>query len=226
MPSLVAVTLRISSTCSSELLYFFSVGIFKTKEPCLMSLQTRSNWRTRVPQASFGVAGVILATLFVLAFSSLSAYAATTHISTDPFTQATCAASATTNHHTEVEPDTFSNGSTIVSTFQVGRVFDGGACAIGFATSTNNGASWTNGLLPGITKWTGGGSNDRATDPSVAYDARHNVWLISSLTLLEAGGVPGKSGRTTRLTYGGLSWRNPSTTATRSQPDKNCSSFA
>src|SRR5512133_2958818 len=97
----------------------------------------------------------------------LPAVAATTTISTDPFTQATCAASATTNHHTEVEPDTFSNGSTIVATFQVGRIYDGGACAVGFATSTNNGGSWTSGLLPGITKWSGGGPNDRATDPSV-----------------------------------------------------------
>src|SRR5262250_2168571 len=102
-------------------------------------------------------------------------------ISTDPFTQATCAGSATTNHQTEVEPDTFSNGSTIVATFQVGRIFDGGACAIGFATSTNNGASWTSGLLPGITRWVGGGPNDRATDASVTFDASHNVWLISSL---------------------------------------------
>ena len=55
----------------------------------------------------------------------------------------------TTNHQTEVEPDTFANGSTIVAAYQVGRIYDGGACAIGFATSTNNGASWTSGLLPG-----------------------------------------------------------------------------
>src|SRR5499433_127603 len=110
-------------------------------------------------------------------------------ISTDPFTQATCAGSATTNHQAEVEPDSFSNGSTIVATFQVGRIYNGGACAIGFATSTDNGSTWTNGLLPGITKYVGSGSADRASDPSVAYDALHNVWLISSLTLLEAGGV-------------------------------------
>src|SRR5213082_1391030 len=101
--------------------------------------------------ATFGVA-------FAFAMSSvLLALAATLTISTDPFTQATCKASNTTNHQTEVEPDTFSNGSTIVAAFQVGRIFDGGACAVGFATSTNNGASWTNGLLPGITKYTGGG---------------------------------------------------------------------
>src|SRR3954469_16651410 len=66
-----------------------------------------------------------------------AAEAATTAISTDPFTQATCHASSTTNHQTEVEPDTFSNSATIVAAYQVGRVFDGGACAVGFATSTN-----------------------------------------------------------------------------------------
>jgi hypothetical protein len=68
--------------------------------------------------------------------------AATLTISPHPFTQATCRGSSTTNHHTEVEPDTFSSGSSIVAAFQVGRIFDGGACANAFAISTNNGASW------------------------------------------------------------------------------------
>src|SRR5947207_704979 len=122
-----------------------------------------------------------------------AAQAAVSQVSSDPYTQATCKASSTTNHKTEVEPDSFANGSTIVAAYQVGRIYDGGACATGFATSTDNGASWTNGLLPGITKWFGGGPNDRATDASVAYDASHNVWLISSLTLLEAGGVHGNA---------------------------------
>jgi hypothetical protein len=139
--------------------------------------------------------------------------AAVVPLSSDPFTQATCAASTTTNHHTEVEPDTFANGSTIVSAFQVGRVFDGGACAIGFATSTNGGSSWTTGLLPGITKYAGGGTTDRATDASVAYDARHGVWLVSTLTLLEAGGIHGNSVVTSRSTDGGLTWSNPFVTA-------------
>jgi hypothetical protein len=157
----------------------------------------------------------------VVAASPAGVGAATIHISTDQFTQATCKGSNTTNHHTEVEPDTFSNGATIVAAFQVGRIFDGGACAIGFATSTNNGGSWTNGLLPGITKYAGGGPNDRATDPSVAFDARHGVWLISSLTLLEAGGVHGNAVVTSRSTDGGLTWSNPVTTATGGDLDKN-----
>src|SRR5215471_4327877 len=102
----------------------------------------------------------LLAVLFSLALvgaavAPVAVSAAILQISTDPFTQLTCRGSSTTNHQTEVEPDTFSNGSTIVAAFQVGRIYDGGACAIGFAISTNNGASWTSGLLPGITKWYG-----------------------------------------------------------------------
>jgi hypothetical protein len=157
-----------------------------------------------------------------LAFAP-AAVGAVSQISFDPFTQATCKASSTTNHQTQVEPDSFSNGSTIVAAYQVGRIYDGGACAIGFATSTNNGASWTTqGLLPGITKWTAvRGVNDRATDASVAYDAKHNAWLVSSLTLLEAGGVHGNAVVTSRSTDGGATWSNPFTTATGGDLDKN-----
>src|SRR4051794_9442074 len=152
-----------------------------------------------------------------------AAEAAVMSITTDPFTQATCKASSTTNHQTLVEPDSFANGSTIVSAYQVGRIFDGGACAIGFARSTNNGATWTSGLLPGITKYTTAnrGTNDRATDASVAYDAKHNVWLVSSLTLLEAGGLRGNAVVTSRSTDGGLTWGNPVTTAIGGDLDKN-----
>ena len=173
------------------------------------SVQSRSKRSAAVLSVVVGALGLPAA-----------AGAATSTIATDPFTQATCAASALTNHHANVEPDTFSNGSTIVATYQVGRIYDGGACATGFATSTNNGASWTNGLLPGITKWAGGGPNDRATDASVAYDAAHGVWLISSLTLLESGGgVEGNAVVTSRSTDGGFTWSAPFTTATAGTGD-------
>lgn len=162
--------------------------------------------------------GVVLTAALALA---PPAGAAVRQISSDPFTQATCKASSTTNHQTLVEPDTFASGSTIVAAYQVGRIFDGGACASGFARSTDNGASWTSGLLPGITKWAGGGPNDRATDTSVAYDARHNAWLISSLTLLEAGGIHGNAVVTSRSTDGGATWSQPFTTATGGDLDKN-----
>ncbi|HEV7664883.1 MAG TPA: sialidase family protein [Chloroflexota bacterium] len=108
-----------------------------------------------------------------------------------------------------------------MAAFQVGRIYNGGACATGFATSIDNGSTWTNGLLPGITKYAGGGPNDRATDASVTYDARHSVWLISSLTLLEAGGVHGNSVVTSRSTDGGKTWPSLAITATGGDLDKN-----
>ena len=178
-------------------------------------------WLRSPSRRRIRVSGVALTAAALTLAGAAAAEAAVLPISTDPFTQATCKGSSTTNHQTEVEPDTFANGSTIVSAFQVGRIFDGGACAIGFATSTNNGASWTSGLLPGITKYAGAGPNDRATDASVAYDAAHGAWLVSSLTLLESGGVHGNAVVTSRSTDGGLTWGAPFTTATGGDLDKN-----
>jgi len=94
-------------------------------------------------------------------------------------------------HETEVEPDSLTFGRTTVATFQVGRRFDGAATNVGFAVSTNDGTSWRNGLLPGLTVASRPpGVNARASDPVVAYDAAHATWLISTLAL---------AGTTTRL---------------------------
>jgi len=153
-----------------------------------------------------------------------SASAATgVDISTDPFTQATCRPSNTGNHQANVEPDSYSNGSTIVAAFQVGRIYDGGACAIGFATSTVNGTTWTNGLLPGITKWTAApGANDRATDASVAYDASMALFVVAfAVTVLAAFALAvtstrtGSSATTARpVRSGATATRSGTTTAT------------
>jgi BNR repeat-like domain len=177
--------------------------------------------RLRSQALSLGVAASTALLAVTLFPSGASAALTAVPIGTDPFTQATCKASTTTNHHANVEPDSFSYGSTVVAAYQVGRVYDGGACAIGFSTSTDNGTTWTSGLLPGITKWSGGGTNDRATDASVAYDAKHNAWLVSSLTLLEAGGVHGNAVVTSRSTDGGQTWSAPFTTVSGGDLDKN-----
>jgi hypothetical protein len=95
----------------------------------------------------------------------------------DPF------ANSSSQHKTAVEPDSFSWGQTVVEAAQVGRFYDGGASDIGWGTSTDGGQTWTRGSLPGITKFRSG-SYDRVSDPSVAYDARHGIWMIVSLPII------------------------------------------
>jgi len=158
------------------------------------------------------VASAVAAVTALLLLAPATAYAnvTLTRVSTDPYT-----ADAQAQHRTEVEPDTFSFGATIVSAFQVGRVSGGGSSNIGWATSANGGATWTNGFLPGITR-VAGGPYLQASDPSVAFDARHNVWLISSLGL-NGGQV---DVLTSRSANGGTTWSTPIVTATGSL-DKN-----
>jgi hypothetical protein len=118
-------------------------------------------------------------------------------------------------HATEVEPSTFAFGSTMVSAFQVGRIFGGGGGDIGFATSSDAGATWRSGVLPGITTFQGGSTFTAVSDASVAYDAAHAVWLIASLAL----------GTTTQVVVSrspdGINWGHPIAVTTTGSPDKN-----
>lgn len=124
-----------------------------------------------------------------------------TQISSDPFTV------GPGQHGTEVEPHMFGNGSTLVATFQTGRIFSGGATDIGWATSTDGGTSWAHGFLPGLTKAEGTGPYDAASDPNVAYDAKHAVWMISSLPL--SGTIQTPAVTISRSTDGGFTWQGP-----------------
>ncbi|MGZ4440572.1 MAG: sialidase family protein, partial [Gaiellaceae bacterium] len=117
----------------------------------------------------------------------------------------------TSQHATEVEPDTFANGSTVVGAFQVGRFFDGGSTDIGFARSIDGGTSWTSGSLPGLTATSGlGGATgapfERVSDPSVAFDAKDGMWLVSSIPLLSNLVVPTVF---VNRSTDGLNWDNP-----------------
>jgi BNR repeat-like domain len=110
---------------------------------------------------------------------------ANVQISTDPFTN------ATSQHQTEVEPDTFAFGGTWVSAFQVGRFFDGGSSDIGFATTRGESDRVEKGFLPGVTTFSQpAGPYDRASDASVAFDLRDHVWLISYLAVHQPPGQP------------------------------------
>jgi hypothetical protein len=136
-----------------------------------------------------------------------------TQISSDPYTI------APGQHATEVEPHMFANGNTLVSTFQTGRIYGGGATDIGWATSTDGGTSWTHGFLPGLTTGQGTGLYDAASDPVVAYDAKHGVWMIASLPLSATLQTPAVM--VSRSTDG-VTWQNPvGVDVTASNSDKN-----
>jgi hypothetical protein len=138
-------------------------------------------------------------------------------LSADPYTN------PSSQHQTQVEPDTFAYGSTIVAAFQSGRFPGIGASNIGWATSQDGGATWTSGFLPGLTRYDGDGQYDHATDPSVAYDARRNVWLISSLVLTDTPLLLNQ--RTailvSRSLNGGSAWEIPALVVTGDDLDKN-----
>jgi hypothetical protein len=109
-----------------------------------------------------------LAMIFMLS-TQAGAQSGLVKLSTDKFTN------SDSEHRSEVEPDTASFGSTIVSGFQVARVFGGGGADVGFATSTDAGKTWTSGYLPGLTDNYKGGKFTAASDAAVAYDAKHGV---------------------------------------------------
>ena len=137
----------------------------------------------------------------VLALPASAGAQATSRVSSDPF------ANAGAQHRTEVEPDTFAFGPTMVGAFQAGRFADGGASDIGWIRSTSAGAD-ASGFLPATTALSSpAGPYSRVSDPSVAYDARHGVWLIASLAV--GSSVTGVAVIVSRSTDGAGSWSAP-----------------
>jgi hypothetical protein len=124
-----------------------------------------------------------------------------TQISSDPFTV------PPGQHATEVEPHVLAFGNTEVAAFQTGRIVNGGGTAIGWATSTDGGNTWTHGFLPGLTTGNGGGPYSAASDPAVAYDAKHSVWIIATLPISNTSETPAVV--VNRSTDGGFTWDNP-----------------
>ena len=137
-----------------------------------------------------------------------------TQISSDPYTV------APGQHATEVEPHLLANGNTLVAAFQTGRIHDGGATDIGWATSTDGGTTWTHGFLPGLTTGEGTGPYVAASDPAVGYDAKHGVWMIASLPI--SAGIAQVPAVVMNRSADGLTWQNSvPVTAPVASSDKN-----
>ena len=161
------------------------------------------------------VPGPVIVSAFLLAFilSATTAGSAQTanlvQLSLDPFVN------TQSQHQTEVEPGAFAYGNTIVTAFQVARIYSGGGADIGYATSNDGGKTWTNGLLPGLTIFYQGGTNSAASDAAVAYDAKHGMWLISTLPIGNNDLVA------TSRSSDGLTWSNPVLVTSTIDSDKN-----
>jgi hypothetical protein len=166
-----------------------------------------------VHQRVFGAFVAVVA--FAAGTAMASAQPTLIKLSTDPFHN------SASQHRTEVEPDTFSFGNTIVSAFQTGRVAGGGSADIGWATSVDGGVNWSFGFLPGITKAQNPGNRyDAVSDPAVGYDALHKQWMIASLPL--SNNLPSSPAVLISRSADGLHWLKPVGIAPRTQSaDKN-----
>lgn len=130
---------------------------------------------------------------------SLPAKPLSTKVSNDPYTNAGA------QHKTEAEPDTFAHGQRIVSVFQTARYSGGGSDNTGWATSSDGGVTWRHGFMPGITT-VAGGPWARVSDPAVAYDAKHGLWIVSGL-VIDAQGNP--RGVVVSQSTNGRNWQDP-----------------
>jgi len=161
-------------------------------------------------------AGFIAAvSIFAMTTTAASAAPTLVRVSHDPFHN------SSSQHKTEVEPDTVAFGNTIVSVFQVGRVANAGSADIGWATSLDAGATWMHGYLPGITKAQNPNNRyDAVSDPAVAFDAKHGVWLVASLPLSNTR--PNSPAVLISRSADGINWVKPVGIAPRTQSaDKN-----
>jgi hypothetical protein len=130
-------------------------------------------------------------------------------LSVDPY------ANPDSQHETAVEPDDFAFGNTVVAAFQLGRRDGGAAANIGTAVSHDGGRTWQRSTLPAVTV-NAGGPETAASDPTVAYDAVHNTWLVGTLTIHRNG-----SDVMVARSSDGLHWSAPVVAATGPTLDKD-----
>jgi hypothetical protein len=161
---------------------------------------------------------MLVAAISVVLVTPAQAQFTLVKLSTDKFTNSDSV------HRTEVEPDFFSWGNTIVGTFHVARVpgsIGWGSADVGWSTSTDGGKTWTYGILPGLTDKYKNGPYGWAADPSVAYDAKHKQWLISTLPLAQQENSNTIGDVAVSRSPDGIHWGKPVIIDKTKEDDKN-----
>jgi len=129
-----------------------------------------------------------------------------------------------------VGPALATNGSTMVSVFQIGRYSGDAAAGMAVSVSTNGGASWTGSWLPGLTKaQSPANPYDRVTYESVAWDQKYGEFLASTLPIVNVAEPQYGETDTTlppvvNRSSNGYSWTGPtpvSNGAGEIRPEKN-----
>ena len=120
-------------------------------------------------------------------------------VSHDPYTDPLA------QHATEVEPVMVAHGDTIATAFQVGRFQGAGSDNVGWATSKDSGRSWKHGFLTGTTTIVGG-EWPAISLPTITYDRKHKVYLISMMPFDNQGN--GRGVLVSRSSDG-LNWSRP-----------------
>jgi Neuraminidase (sialidase) len=162
-----------------------------------MFLVSRYRWQTFT---TLGITLSILLALVLIPVVRGRAAVSLLQLSSDPYTN------TSTQHQTEVSPASFAYGSTVVSTFMVGKASSGGGSSnIGWATSSDGGNTWTRGFLAHTSKFAGG-LYQRVADPAVTYDAKHNIWMIAFNGFINGNAIAILASLSTN---GGMTWSNP-----------------
>ena len=127
-------------------------------------------------------------------------------------------------HQSIVEPVSAAWGSTIVSTYQVGRYAanGSGAAATGWATSTDGGVTWTSGLVPNVTTATNPpGIYGRTVNMTVAYDRAHGQFILTTLGMELVGASYQEAEVFVTRSSDGLNWTTPQSVVIGNRPDKD-----
>ena len=189
----------------------------------------------------FALAGATAIALIALAGAGAFNSAPLTPVLTDPFAdgigyhasaeEPSIAAAPNPSRAASSTRPGLARRSTIVASYQVGRVYDGGASDIGYSISVDGGVNWAHGELPitvqGGQATTDAGPLTRASDTVMAYDARHDVWLNSYLGISGNSAVPAVyvSRGTVNFDTGDMQWGPPIVThltgPVSDSPDKN-----